>query len=383
LIEYSIFNSVLSGLGNRVIVDPTVSDIINVMESLAPRSLAEEWDNVGLQVGNPAHRVKNIWIALDPTYAVVKAACRKKVDLLITHHPLLFKPLQSLNFSTPQGAIIDLAVQHQLAIFAAHTNLDSALNGINDVLADRIGVNGLKPLVAARETPRLMMAIHGPRKLEKQISAVLNQLRSETICRIKRTASVMSVEEIILKEDKGKIFKEDRMRVEIQLGPHDLPVLTEALSTFQSGDPIWYDVYPLLNPNETTGIGRIGSLETALDLKSLARMIKKKLNLQHLRFAGDPALSVKKVAICSGSGTSLLAKFFESDAQAFISGDLRYHDARDVESSNLGLVDIGHFSSEHLIVQVLADRLRSLLAESQMNVDVDACDLEQDPFTVL
>ena len=112
-------------------------------------------------------------------------------------------------------------------------------------------------------------------------------------------------------------------------------------------------------------------------------MIKKKLNLQHLRFAGDPALPVKKVAICRGSGAGLLAKFFESGAQAFISGDLRYHDARDVESSNLGLVDIGHFSSEHLIVQVLAERLRSLLAESRMNVEVDACDLERDPFTVL
>ena len=353
------------------------------MESLAPQTLAEEWDNVGLQVGNPAHGVKNIWIALDPTYAVVKAACRKKIDLLITHHPLLFKPLRSLNFNTPEGSIIDLAVQHQLAIFAAHTNLDSALGGINDVLADRIGVYGLKPLVTARETPRFILVIHGPRNIEKQISAVLNQLPSETGCRIKREVSVMSVDGIVSNEGKGKFSKEDRMRVEIQLGPHELPVLTEALSAFQSDDPIWYDVYPLLNPNETSGIGRIGSLETALDLKTLARMIKKKLNLQHLRFAGDPALSVKKVAICSGSGASLLANFFDSDAQAFISGDLRYHDARDVESSNLGLVDIGHFSSEHLIVQVLADRLRSLLAESQMNVDVDACDLEQDPFTVL
>ena len=364
-------------------MDPTVSDIISVMESLAPRFLAEEWDNVGLQVGNPTHRVKNIWIALDPTYAVVKAACRKKVDLLITHHPLLFKPLQSLNFSTPQGSIIDLAVQHQLAIFAAHTNLDSALNGINDVLADRIGVYGLKPLVATRENSSLMMAIHSPRKLEKQILAALNQLRSEAGCRIERAASVMSVDDIITNEGKGKFFKQDRMRVEIQLGPQDLPVLTEALATFQSEDPLWYDVYPLLNPDETTGIGRIGSLETALDLKSLAQMIKKKLNLQHLRFAGDPALPVKKVAICSGSGAGLLAKFFESGAQAFISGDLRYHDARDVESSNLGLVDIGHFSSEHLIVQVLAERLSSLLAESRMNVEVDACDLERDPFTVL
>jgi len=94
-------------------------------------------------------------------------------------------------------------------------------------------------------------------------------------------------------------------------------------------------------------------------------------------------LTVKKVAICSGSGASLLAKFLESGAQAFISGDLRYHDARDVEASNLGMVDIGHFSSEHLFVEVLADRLSHLLTELEMDVGVDACDLEQDPFKVL
>ncbi len=364
-------------------MDPTVSDIINVMESLAPQDLAEEWDNVGLQVGNPAHRVKNIWVALDPTYAVVKAACRKKVDLLITHHPLLFKPLRSLNFSTPAGSIIDLAVQHQLAIFAAHTNLDSAMDGINDVLADRIGVYGLKPLVAARAIPGQIMVIHGPRKIEKQISAVLEQLQSGTGGRIKPAVSVSAVDEIISSEDNGKSFRKDRMRVEIQLGPHELPVLAEALAEFQTDEPIWYDVYPLHNPNETTGIGRIGSLETALDLKSLAGMIKKKLNLQYVRFAGDPELTVKKVAICSGSGASLLANFFKSGAQAFISGDLRYHDARDVESFNLGLVDVGHFYSEHLIVNVLAARLSSLLAEYDMNVNVDACDLERDPFRVL
>ncbi len=122
-------------------MDPTVSDIIDVLESIAPQALAEKWDNVGLQVGDPGRPVKNIWVALDPTYQVVNAACHQKVDLLITHHPLIFKPLQSLDFSTPEGSIIDLAVRHRLAIFAAHTNLDSALGGINDVLAGRIGLD--------------------------------------------------------------------------------------------------------------------------------------------------------------------------------------------------------------------------------------------------
>ena len=263
---------------------PTITDVINLMEKLAPEDLAEEWDNVGLQVGDPGRLVKNIWIALDPTYTVVKAACENKVDLLITHHPLIFKPLRSLNSSTPLGAIIDLAVQNKLSVFAAHTNLDSVLGGINDILADRIGVIDLKPL---------------------------------------------------------------------------------------------------FDSNDATGLGRIGSLETAMDLKSLAHMVKQKLKLRHLRYTGDPRLQVKKVAICSGSGGGLMADFFKSGAQAYISGDLRYHDARDTESFNLGLIDIGHFPSEHLVVEVLAERLQNLIAESRMNVKVVACDLERDPFTVL
>jgi len=281
-------------------VDPTVSDIIKVLDSLAPPTLAEAWDNVGLQVGDPERTVKNIWIALDPTYPVVKAACRQKIDLLITHHPLLFKPLQSLNFRTPVGSIIDLAVRHHLAIFAAHTNLDSALGGINDILAGRIGLYDLKPLVRAPEPQRFQNDVDGP-----------------------------------------------------------------------------------VAPDQGVGIGRVGLLESAVDLKTLANEVKNKLNLRHLKLSGDPALPVKKVAICSGSGAGLLADFFASGAQAFISGDLRYHDARDVEASHLGLIDIGHFASEHLFVGVLAEKLSGIFADSKMNPTVQACDIEKDPFTIL
>lgn len=265
-------------------MDPKVSDIIDILDNLAPPAMAEEWDNVGLQVGDPGSAVKTIWVALDPTYSIVKAACRQKVDLLVTHHPLIFKPLQSLNFRTPIGSIIDLAIRHHLAIFAAHTNLDGAAGGINDILAGRIGLTDLKPLSA---------------------------------------------------------------------------------------------------PDQGSGIGRIGSLETESDLKSLALAIREKLNLRHLKFAGDPALSVQKAAVCSGSGSSLMADFFASGAQVFISGDLRYHDARDVEALNLGLIDIGHFYSEHLMVDVLAGRLSGIFADSKMNITVKACDIEKDPFTVL
>lgn len=279
---------------------PKLTDIIQILDNLAPPFLAEEWDNCGLQLGDPAWSVTKIWVALDPTLQVVEAACAQKVDLLITHHPLIFKPLKSIEFQTPLGAILNLATRKNLAIFAAHTNLDSAAGGLNDLLARRIGLKDLKPLVAGKEIKRYQ-----------------------------------------------------------------------------------YDNYPLISREPRPGIGRVGYLGTAMDLKSFARMIKKEMGLKRLKFAGDPHLSIKKAAVCTGSGSSLLADFFASGAQAYISGDMRYHDARDVEAAKLGVIDIGHFSSECFIATELAARLSTIFVESGMEVAVEACDIEKDPFEVL
>ena len=279
---------------------PKLSDIIHILDNLAPPVLAEEWDNCGLQLGDPAWSVTKIWVALDPTLQVVEAACAQKVDLLITHHPLIFKPLKSIEFQTPLGAILNLATRQNLAIFAAHTNLDSAAGGLNDILARRIGLKDLKPLVAGKEIKRYQ-----------------------------------------------------------------------------------YDNYPLISREHRPGIGRIGYLGKAMDLKSFARMIKKEMGLKRLKFAGDPRLMIKKAAVCTGSGSSLLANFFASGAQAYISGDIRYHDARDVEAAKLGVIDIGHFSSECFIAAELAARLSTIFVESGIEVTVEACEIEKDPFEVL
>jgi dinuclear metal center YbgI/SA1388 family protein len=271
----------------------TLSDIIDILDSLVPPLLAEEWDNCGLQLGDLYRPIKKIWVALDPTLQVVKAACDQKVDLLITHHPLIFKPLKSIEFHTPLGAVINLATRHDLAIFAAHTNLDSVPGGLNDILALRFGLKDLKPLAP------------GP---------------------------------------------------EIE----------------QSGAP-----------ENKAGIGRVGTFDTAMELKSLARSIKKKMKLKSIKFAGDPKLLVKKAAVCTGSGSSLLTEFFASGAQVYISGDMRYHDARDVEAANLGVIDIGHFSSESFVARNFAARLNARFEDRRISVAVEACGIEKDPFEVL
>lgn len=284
----------------------TVADIVKIMNRLAPQWLAEEWDNVGLQIGDLRWPVRSIWTALDPTSEVVKAACREDVDLLIVHHPLFFRPIKSIDFHSPHGSIIQTASQHQLAIFSAHTNLDTVRDGVNDVLAKRLGLNDIEILQPHKE-----------------------ELQSKT--------------------DVGEAN----------------------------------DIAPVTGNEIEHGIGRIGFLDQVRSLTSLALIIKERLNLNFVKVAGDPELKISKVAICSGSGSSLMKAFLASDAQAYISGDISYHDARDAESANRAIIDIGHFASEHLMVEALAQQLAKIFAEAGIKAKIKACTIEKDPFSIL
>jgi dinuclear metal center YbgI/SA1388 family protein len=266
-----------------------LKEVIEVLERIAPASLAEEWDNVGLQLGDPQAPVRSAWVALDPTPEVVEAATRAGVDLLITHHPLFFRPLRRVDLGTPLGALVDLALRSGLSVVAVHTNFDAVAEGLNDLLAGRLGLRGTRPLIPS---PGAAGA-----------------------------------------------------------GRH--------------------------------GIGRVGSLPRAASLAALAREVKQRLGLEALRIAGDPALDVRRVAVSTGSGGSVIPHFFDSGAQVFISGDLRYHEARDVEAAKLGLIDVGHFHSEHLMKDVLVERLRKAFTRRRKALRVTACPLEKDPFVFL
>ncbi len=287
----------------------TVADLIKIMGAIAPDNLAEDGDNVGLQVGQMDWPVKIVWIALDPSMDVVVAACQENVDLLITHHPLIFRPLRSVNFDSPAGSAIYMAAQNHLAIFAAHTNIDRAVEGLNDTLARKIGLSKLQ-------------------SLEKSENTRIHKL--------------------------------------------DLPNNTTP-----------YGTYPLVRPNNRWGLGRVGELSEPLNLRAFALHIKKILGLESVKVAGDLELPITKAAVCTGSGSGLMKSFFASEAQVFVSGDLRYHDAKEAVAAKRGLIDIGHFASEHFVTEVLAERLSRFLTEEGFNVKVEAYRLEKDPFVSL
>jgi dinuclear metal center YbgI/SA1388 family protein len=270
-------------------MDLLLADIIRLLEDIAPPSLAEEWDNAGLQVGDPRGRVQTVWVALDPGPEVVAAACRSRVDLLVTHHPLFFRPVKRIDIQTPVGAVVAQALRHGVAIYSLHTNLDAVVDGLNDLLARRLRLQRRRPLLPARP------AADGCRH----------------------------------------------------------------------------------------GLGRVGELRRARSLSELAREVKQRIGAQAVRMAGDPAQRVKRVALSTGSGGSLVPEFLRTGADVFISGDLRYHDVRDIEYARRGAIDIGHFHSEHLMAADLAQRLRRAFCRRHPRLRVEAFAHEKDPFTVV
>jgi dinuclear metal center YbgI/SA1388 family protein len=278
----------------------TVRDIISLMEEVAPPRLAESWDNAGLQIGKRSWPVSRIMTALDPSPQVIDDALNRNVDLLITHHPLLFTPLKAIDLDTAIGALVARAVTRRLAVYAAHTNLDSVCGGLNDELARRLELVDLSPLVPAPAA----VAGHDPGG---------------------RAAAAAKSE----------------------------------------------------------GLGRVGTLPKQIPLLQLGLRLKGLLPADHVRMVGNAEMMVQRVAVCSGSGASLLDAFYASGAQVYISGDLGYHHARTAEAIGVGLLDIGHFASEHLVTTTLSGLLEKQCADHGISVSIHPCDIEKNPFVVL
>ena len=369
----------------------TVSDVVNLIEKIAPFRLAEEWDNPGLQVGNKDWPVKKTWVALDPTPDVVDAACNSKVDLLITHHPLIFDPVKSIDFTSPVGSVIHKAAVCGLTVFSAHTNLDSAEEGLNDLLAFRVGLKHTSILRGSGETGKCKFVVYVPAGHEQSVIKSLFETRagvigSYTCCSFRSTGKGTfrpgsSARPFI--GEIGEISDVDEVRIEAVAGKKDIPEVIAHVRKSHPYEKMAYDVYPLCEYDRKSGMGRVGELEGKTELYIFAEMIKSKLALKNVKIAGNPRLSVTHAAVCAGSGSGLLKDFFNSGAQVYITGDLRYHDARAAEAEGLGLIDIGHFASEHIIVEELAKRLKVMTKEAGYDIIIEACGIERDPFDVL
>lgn len=369
----------------------TVAHIVRILDRLAPPRLAESWDNVGLQLGNPNWPVNKVWTALDPLPEVVAEACDHGVDLLVTHHPLFFKPVQRIDCDTPLGRIVELALSRRLAIFCAHTNLDSVQGGVNDVLAGRMGLGHLRALAGPIDVDMVKLVIFVPSNHTRVILDTLFSLDAGRIgnyrcCtfRCEGTGTFFpdgTATPAIGKRNTLSEVKEDRIEIIVANG--ELTTVVDAVTEVHPYESMAYDVYPLIIRDHQTGLGRVGKLSSPMTLGTFSAKLKSALNLSTVKVVGESNAEVERVAVCSGSGSSLMTAAIASGAQVYVSGDLGYHAARDAQQAGIGIIDIGHFGSEHLVVDVLAASLRDAIETSGLTVTVEAAGSETDPFHYL
>ncbi len=369
----------------------TVAQFVRILDQMAPPRLAESWDNVGLQIGNRNWPVKKIWTALDPLPDVVARACENDVDLLVTHHPLFFKPVTHIDCDSPLGGIVEMALSRRLAIFSAHTNLDSVPGGVNDVLVGRMGLQSVRVLSGPADADMCKLAVFVPSNRVKTILDTLFAMDAGRMgnysCCTFRSEGVGTflpgpgASPAIGKT--GALTEVQESRIEILVANDDLDAVVSALKKVHPYESMAYDAYPLTVRDHQAGLGRVGELASPLPLDAFAAKLKAALNLPVVKMVGKADMRVETVAVCSGSGASLLRAALATGAQAYVSGDLGYHTARDAQQAGIGLIDVGHFGSEHLVVDVLAALIRDAIEEAGISAIVEAADMEADPFRYL
>jgi len=369
----------------------TVAQMMRLLDDLAPPRLAESWDNVGLQIGSRHWPVMKVWTALDPLPEVVAAAVENGVDLLVTHHPLIFKPLKRIDSDSPTGRIAEMALSAKLAIFCAHTNLDSAPGGVNDILADRVGLQSLRALDKAADADLCKVVVFAPETHARAIMDAMfekgaGRIGNYSSCsfRCEGTGSFLPGEQTSPAVGRiGALSEVPELRIEVLVHHDDVERVVAAAGKAHPYETMACDVYPLRGQDPGIGLGRVGTLPVPAALADFSKNLKAVLNLSMVKVVGSASMPVKTVALCSGSGSGLLRSAMASGADAYVSGDLSYHTARDAQQAGIAMVDIGHFGSEHIIVDALAAALGKAVEKDGISVDIEASDLETDPFVYL
>lgn len=360
--------------------------IISCIEEFAPKYLAEEWDNVGLQVGTPSAEIDTILVALDVNKDVVDEAVAIGAQLIVSHHPLFFKPIHNLRFNTPFGSLISTIIKNDLNVYSAHTNLDSSRGGVNAALAEKLGLQDVEILNPDKQEELVKLVVFIPASHAEVVREAITKAGagfignySDCTFMVNGTGTFRGLEGTNpFIGETGTLEKAEEIRLETVMPKRIANLVVRAMLKAHPYEEVAYDLYPLINTGETLGIGRIGILEDYMTLEEFCDMVKGALDLQHLKVVGDMRGKVKKIALCGGSGAGFIKKAHFLGADLLLTGDVKYHEAQEAEALGLNIVDAGHNGTEALIVPILAQHIADKLSKDQLKVHVSK--VNTDPF---
>lgn len=354
----------------------TIDDLAKALEEWAPRWIAWERDNVGLQVGDGKRTVRRLLVTLDVTPQIVEEAIKKKIDLIVSHHPLLFRAPKSITTADTLGAMLLQLLEHRIAVYSAHTNIDFAKGGVSFVLAEKLGLKDIGFLSPLNDQTA-KLAVFVPVGHVNQVAQAMSEAGAGVIgdytgCsfRLRGTGTFKgSASANPFLGKKGQLETAEETRLEMIAPRALIPTVVAAMKRAHPYEEVAYDVYPLMNPDPNHGIGAVGNLSKATTLRRFLQIVKRTLKAQSVQYAGELGQSVRRVAVCGGSGSDLLEDAIKAEADAFITADVRYHSFHAAEG-RIAYIDAGHWETEHLILKPLAQRVYRAAKESHASLEV-------------
>jgi dinuclear metal center YbgI/SA1388 family protein len=361
-------------------------EIIQLFEQFSPKGLAMEGDKVGLQIGRLNRKVERVLVALDVLENVIDEAIKKDVQLIIAHHPPIYRPLKNVITDTTQGRMIEKLLRNDIAVYAAHTNLDVAKGGVNDLLAEALEIQNPEVLVPTFETALKKIVVFVPAESAESVRKALGDAGAGFIGNYSHCTFSANGTGRFLPGDQtqpyvgqpGVMETVDEVRIETIVPEMQVKrVLTAMLKAHPYEEPA-FDVYPVENKGEVLGLGRIGTV-AEMTLAEFAEKVKKVLEVDRVRVVGDLASKVKKVAVLGGDGNKYFNQAKFKGADVYITGDIYYHTAHDAMMEGLNMIDPGH-NVEKVMKKGVARTLGELCQKAGFKVEFIPSEENTDPF---
>lgn len=364
---------------------PNGQQIIEEFEKWSPKYLAMEGDPIGLHVGTLNKKIERVLVTLDVNEEVVDEAIAKSAELIIAHHPPIFRPLKNLQTDFPQGRLMEKLIKHDIAVYAAHTNLDVAEGGVNDLLADALGLSDTKILVPTYEAELVKIAVFVPESHEEQVREALGNAGagaigdyehcSYTLSGTGRFRPTKDADPYIGEAGKMEMTAESKIEVVIRKNEKDRAI--KAMIAAHPYEEVAYDVFTLENKELPMGLGRVGVLDTEMSLEDFAEHVKGRLDVPAVRIVGDLAKPVRKVAVLGGDGNKYIHAAKRAGADVYVTGDLYFHVAQDAEAMGLAVVDPGHHV-EKVMIKGVVNRMAKV---QNWQCEFLPSEVDTEPFT--
>ncbi len=340
-----------------------VKEITDYLESIAPRSYQESYDNSGLLTGDAAQDVTSVLLTLDCMEEVVDEAIAKKANLIIAHHPIIFTGLKKITGSNYVERTILKAIRNNIAIYAIHTNLDNVHTGVNKKIAEKIGLKNLKVLAPKSGTLTKLVTFIPKTNTEAVLNALYKagagQVGDYKNCSFQTEGTGTFMPSGDANPHIGKLNQQEHVtedRVELIFSTHLEAEIISALKLAHPYEEVAYYLTRLVNSNHEVGSGMVGELETALEPIEFLKRLKSSMNLTTIRHTRLLEKKVKKIALCGGAGSFLLPKAISAGADFFVTADFKYHEFFDADGK-ITVADIGHYESEIFTKELLKEIL--------------------------